>query len=603
MCLPSRDYFLLLILISLLVVVFFLTRCGHELRNLRVGKLSLLLAAGIVFFSAIYIYGLLVHSSLAGQCAELLGLSAPRFAAVGSVGFAVASLPFMSCLLAYMEKGSLGAPSGMLPAAPLGDEERLLRYRGVLRLLIVISFLVLFATSFSNSMWLDPIYSMLIVELPWPQFMEALRSDVHPPLYYFILKGVEEVASLVSTELAFKFMAGKFVSLSAYVLTGILLWKKFKGSANPVLREMLLLCLVLTASMFNHGTEVRMYSWALFFMTGTYLYARDIMQGRESLKVWILFVFYSMGCAYTHNFTLVAMAFAWFYLLLWILRYERRLFKAWFAWASLVALAYLPWLLILLAQTGRIAGKYWIPEFGVATSLRFVYDMMPGVLLCVPIAVILNIKQCRIREKEARGEALGVFLPVAVLLSALAVSYLYFPIVQSRYLIPCAFCLWLNVMFWWSRMKGRPAAIIVVLIALVTCSSCFSYIKSNYTAHCQLSHVMRSLDAIEREALICLDSTSTHHSIPLGYLARRPVYVENEGELSTFRSLLRTNLAYVDEPIAQFARRRMQEGKTVYYLAFNPLPDELREDEACASGIEMLQLYGGMARLYKFAPR
>ena len=49
---------------------------------------------------------------------------------------------------------------------------------------------------FNDSVWADEAYTMLLVQKPWPEAWKLLISDVHPPLYYIIVKLVCTVFSL-----------------------------------------------------------------------------------------------------------------------------------------------------------------------------------------------------------------------------------------------------------------------------------------------------------------------------------------------------------------------------------------------------------------------
>lgn len=52
------------------------------------------------------------------------------------------------------------------------------------------AFLVVFAAQFiaNQNFWLDEYYSIHLVELDWAEIPDFTAGDVHPPLYYYILK-------------------------------------------------------------------------------------------------------------------------------------------------------------------------------------------------------------------------------------------------------------------------------------------------------------------------------------------------------------------------------------------------------------------------------
>ena len=59
--------------------------------------------------------------------------------------------------------------------------------------------LVLYATAlaalngiriFDSTYWYDEMFSIRLIRMPIKELIEATANDVHPPLYYLILKGV-----------------------------------------------------------------------------------------------------------------------------------------------------------------------------------------------------------------------------------------------------------------------------------------------------------------------------------------------------------------------------------------------------------------------------
>lgn len=57
-------------------------------------------------------------------------------------------------------------------------------------LVIFAAVLVVFGAQFTTNgnFWLDEFFSIEMVKLDWTEIPAATAADVHPPLYYFILK-------------------------------------------------------------------------------------------------------------------------------------------------------------------------------------------------------------------------------------------------------------------------------------------------------------------------------------------------------------------------------------------------------------------------------
>ena len=60
--------------------------------------------------------------------------------------------------------------------------------RGFLFLYVVILFLINFFRSFDNCFWADECYSIGLVKMGFIDMIRETGADVHPPLYYMILK-------------------------------------------------------------------------------------------------------------------------------------------------------------------------------------------------------------------------------------------------------------------------------------------------------------------------------------------------------------------------------------------------------------------------------
>ena len=52
----------------------------------------------------------------------------------------------------------------------------------------IILFIIYFQTIFNNSIWLDEAFSMSMIQQNFGEMIYNTAIDVHPPLYYIILK-------------------------------------------------------------------------------------------------------------------------------------------------------------------------------------------------------------------------------------------------------------------------------------------------------------------------------------------------------------------------------------------------------------------------------
>ena len=66
-------------------------------------------------------------------------------------------------------------------------------------------------------------------------------------------------------------------------------------------------CLLIISmpQMMLYAVEVRMYSWALFFVTASFIYSYEIIHD-SSIKNWIIFTILTICSCYTHHFAVLA---------------------------------------------------------------------------------------------------------------------------------------------------------------------------------------------------------------------------------------------------------------------------------------------------------
>lgn len=61
-------------------------------------------------------------------------------------------------------------------------------------------------------------------------------------------------------------------------------------------------------SSLEENLEVRMYTWAMFFVTASGVYAFEAYLEPERKKNWIVLILSSLAAAYTHYFALISVA-------------------------------------------------------------------------------------------------------------------------------------------------------------------------------------------------------------------------------------------------------------------------------------------------------
>ncbi|MDE5931550.1 MAG: hypothetical protein K2H40_03570, partial [Lachnospiraceae bacterium] len=243
---------------------------------------------------------------------------------------------------------------------------------------------------FCSDIWYDELFTVGMAEHSYGELIHFTAKDVHPPLYYCIVKLVLDLCKLIMPSVNGVIVI-KLVSVLPYFFLlayGLFFLRKKFGM---LVTGLFLFCVLSMPQMSAYTVEMRMYSLALFFVTSAFFHAYGIVceNGRGRHVIWRFRVrktecfftfrwnghfaaltFYGLAAAYTQYFACVAVMMVYAYLFLWFLVRRRRFDgldkEAGKALKNLVIcvvisiLAYFPWLFVLVSQVTTVRENYWI---------------------------------------------------------------------------------------------------------------------------------------------------------------------------------------------------------------------------------------------------
>lgn len=370
---------------------------------------------------------------------------------------------------------------------------------------------------FSNDIWYDELFTVGMIEHSYGDLIAFTARDVHPPLYYCIVKFVLELCKLISTQ-ANAVMIAKVVSVLPYFIL-------FAYSVTFIRRRfgiftggLFMFCAIAMPQLSAYTVEVRMYSFALLFVTAAFLHAYGtITAGSATVDARThmrkihaaALVGYGLAAAYTQYFACVAVIMVYLYVLIVFLLEDRNRIKEWLLWAAISVAGYTPWLYALFRQITTVRENYWILPLtwrSLGGCAKFV--MKPAftngilnVILAVVMFVICALVfvygatkvyhygiekykntqnkseidnaepiQSGIRSSRRFGFAIaGVGVLIGLVAFGFVASALLRPIFVYRYMIPALGCFWLGfaVVFnemWEKNVLCKPAGERVKLI-------------------------------------------------------------------------------------------------------------------------------------------
>lgn len=213
-----------------------------------------------------------------------------------------------------------------------------------------------------QSVWFDEAYSIALAQHSFADIVRLTAADVHPPLYYFLLKCWTLVFG--TGDLALRSLSVVFAG--AALLVGLWLIKRLWGARTALL---VLPFVVIAPFFLRYGFEVRMYSLtALLCVSATYVLIGAFM-ARTSGRRWLLWTLYTLLVA-AGMYTLYYTAIVWIAHFIWCIYMARRRDakvrwrampeQPWVASYCAAIILFLPWLPVFLSQLHNVQNGFWI---------------------------------------------------------------------------------------------------------------------------------------------------------------------------------------------------------------------------------------------------
>ncbi len=435
-------------------------------------------------------------------------------------------------------------------------------------LLLIAGVLSLRTGYFTN----DEAYTIGAIKNSYGGIVNICKSDVHPPLYYFIYKFVYTFFEN-NPSVFVKTVVGKAVSFVPVILLMIIMY--FHERKNRRFAILSVLLIIGLPNVLSHAEFIRMYTWAAFFVTISYLLALDILGGKGDLKCWIGLTIFSLLSGYTHYFALISVSVLWLYLLFYLLKNKKEYLKKWVLFAAITVGCYLPWAVVLLQQFGRVSQNYWISEITWKDLLGYVKFVLANgafLILWFSVYVICKNKNIHLTYKETLGSSMLVFTAV----TGITVSILVKPVFIDRYLVPSLFVFWLSFVPLLKQMDRKDQNVIIALIILSSALNGVSFAKEQFNEKLKIDNTMKLLDRMDAtDSVIVIPATNDNHfiSVLAAMTDDIPIY-EYQFNLGSLGSNM---ISQIDD--ASTVHEMLEEGKTVYYCKCS-FDDDLYTDES-----------------------
>ena len=421
------------------------------------------------------------------------------------------------------------------------------------------------------SIWYDEIFSVQMAVYPLDYLINTGINDVHPLLYYGIFKCFVFLFNVFNyTDYI---VIGKIVSLIPMYLLWIFSLKKKKKLFGSLTAGIFALCISSMPQLMFFAVELRMYSWALLFVTISFVYFVYMIKN-PNWKNFFLLTFFTICSAYTHYFAALASFSIYLVFLIYIIKNKRELLKKWILSVIISILCYLPWLPVVWNQFTSVKSDYWIKPITLQTLKTYFYyilspptDFYPdqlvlnhniiGILLFLSFIILIVISLRNDNDKKCWILSLSSFILVPSI--GLFISWTITPILFIRYFIPILGLLWLSfsILLANAYIKKPVFYIILLLILVVGIICAFNFIVAESNDHQRALDDQHNVEEIlGNNNIIISDRKNTHSRLSLFYVKNNDYYYSESNIANYTHDLLNSG------PV----REKINNGSRVFFL-------------------------------------
>lgn len=307
---------------------------------------------------------------------------------------------------------------------------------------------------------IDEYFTMTVINFPVLDIISITGNDVHPPLYYLMLKLATKLFASIGIS---KLYLVKLISVIPYLLIIVVALTKVRNEYGWLTAGLFTFTLGVMSEFFAYYMMARMYSWGILFLVLAFIYFKDVIE-KNDIKSWALLTVFAVLCAYTHYFAAISAVVIYAILLGYILTQDKDMIKNYACSVVAAIILYAPWIFVLFGQLTAVHNSYWIPAVDlnlVISALGYFAhgeDLLFAVIALIVIFAIIGIFAYENRNLKDRDNfyilsGFGVFFGTVIL--TLLISVVFKPILVVRYLMPAAAVLWFAVSILISKIENR----------------------------------------------------------------------------------------------------------------------------------------------------
>lgn len=366
-------------------------------------------------------------------------------------------------------------------------------------LIIILGIIFILIPAFHENIWFDESYSVAMSKHNFIDIWQIGGNDVHPVLYYWILK-------LINIVFGYNIIAYRLFSALCIAILGILGYTHIRKDFGDKVGLFFSFLVYFIPAMNTYAQEIRMYSFACLVVFLMCIYAYRFYKSIKEkdgkvIKNLIFFGIFSIASCYTHYYALATAGFVNLLLLIYIIKNIKENHKVLIKFLILGIihiLLYIPWLKFMIGQVNHVNNGFWIILDKVRTPVEmtifqfkrqldtnFEFNIHTIIALCSVILLFIYLVYLVIKAKKNKKSLKPALLSFGVYFGIILIVYIISkiksPILFARYLmvITGLYIFAISYIMQFEKRKWFTFAVCVIVLLLGTFSN-FENILINY---------------------------------------------------------------------------------------------------------------------------
>lgn len=384
--------------------------------------------------------------------------------------------------------------------------EALIKSKIVLYLMLVLGSFVYGILCFGKTIWLDEALTGSFIRMGWWELISFTATDVHPPLYYLIVK-------LGITLFGDHIYIVKIFSYIPFVFTLFLTATKVRKNYGEKTAFVLMALLCTTPCIIDRNVEMRMYQWAFFFVFAFAIYLFEAVRNKE-VRTWYIGLFYGVCAAYTHYYALIAVIILYAIVFFSNIK-EKTIIFVILRNAIISIIAYLPWVVVFLNQAMTLKETGWWQE--ASLGLRDVYNYIvwpfvdrtgyePIFFLTLLFFILAFIVRKRTADRMEILSCIGAYF--LLIFSGLLIILVYQPVFIMRFIYPTVGVLLLGLALAIARWRTEVICGICIVILFFGAKTYNSQLHYQFNED-SIPKLMTFMETVESEETVILCDQDT----------------------------------------------------------------------------------------------